>query len=100
MSDNKKPKIVFDPEFFRNFNGSQEQLDELVSKIQTMLDSGSLGTFDQDAIVISDASDLITELDELEAELEEEAQTAFDLAAKKYGLDDNGFIRFPFPTIH
>lgn len=38
----KKLKIVFAPGCFDNFEGTQEELDQLVSEIQQMLDSGEL----------------------------------------------------------
>jgi hypothetical protein len=38
--DEKKPKIIFDPEAFADFEGTQEELDELVSEIKTLFESG------------------------------------------------------------
>jgi len=33
-----KPKIVFDPAFFENFDGSQEELDQLMEEIMQMFE--------------------------------------------------------------
>lgn len=38
----KKLKIVFAPGCFDSFEGSQEELDQLVSEIQTMVENGDL----------------------------------------------------------
>ena len=38
----KKPKLVFTPGCFDNFDGTQEELDELLQHIQKMVDSGEL----------------------------------------------------------
>lgn len=40
MTEQKKMKIEFAPGCFDNFDGTQEELDELVTKIQEMFDSG------------------------------------------------------------
>ena len=41
MTDEKKPmKITFAPGCFDNFDGTQEELDELMTKIQEMFDTG------------------------------------------------------------
>jgi hypothetical protein len=40
MSADKKPKIIFAPGAFENFEGTQEELDELVSEITNMVESG------------------------------------------------------------
>ena len=42
MSENKTPKIVFAPGCFDNFDGTQEELDELVAEINRMVESGEL----------------------------------------------------------
>ena len=36
MTEEKKMKVVFAPGAFDNFEGSQEELDELIKEIQTM----------------------------------------------------------------
>jgi len=42
MSDAKKPKeIIFAPGCFDNFEGTQEELDELVAEIKTMFENGA-----------------------------------------------------------
>jgi hypothetical protein len=41
MSDEKKPlKIVFAPGCFDHFDGTQEELDELLAEIQRLVESG------------------------------------------------------------
>jgi len=40
--DNKTPKIIFAPGCFDSFEGTQEELDELVAEIQRLADSGEL----------------------------------------------------------
>lgn len=42
MSENKTPKIVFAPGCFDNFDGTQEELDELVAELNRMVESGEL----------------------------------------------------------
>lgn len=38
----KKPEIVFAPGCFDNFDGTQEELDELISEIHRMVESGEI----------------------------------------------------------
>ena len=40
--EQKKPEIVFAPGCFDNFEGTQEELDEMIAEIQRMVDSGEL----------------------------------------------------------
>lgn len=42
MSDEKPMKIVFVPGCFDNFDGTQEELDEMVAKIKEMVASGEI----------------------------------------------------------
>lgn len=43
MTDKEnKPEIVFAPGCFDNFDGTQEELDELIASIQQMVDSGAI----------------------------------------------------------
>ena len=66
MSDqNKKPiEIIFAPGCFDSFDGTQEELDELIQQIKTMAETGEL--FEKSEPV--DISDLIDETDPLEIE--------------------------------
>lgn len=41
-TDNAKPKLVFAPGCFDNFEGTQEELEELIKEIQRMFDSGEV----------------------------------------------------------
>lgn len=56
----KKPKIEFAPGCFDNFDGTQEELDELVKQITEMVESGEL--FD-DAVPLDDLEE--EEIDEM-----------------------------------
>ena len=42
MTEKKKPELVFAPGCFDSFEGSQEDLDELLAEIQRMVDTGEL----------------------------------------------------------
>ncbi len=42
MIEKKKPEIVFAPGCFDNFDGTQEELDELVAEINRLVDSGEI----------------------------------------------------------
>lgn len=42
MTDINKPKIVFAPGCFDDFEGTQEELDELIAEIHQLVDSGEL----------------------------------------------------------
>lgn len=39
MSESKTPKVVFAPGCFDSFDGSQEELDQLVGEIKTMFEN-------------------------------------------------------------
>jgi hypothetical protein len=62
--DKKKMEIVFAPGCFDNFDGTQEELDELIQQIKDMAESGTL--FENSVPV--DIEDLIDETDPLEIE--------------------------------
>jgi hypothetical protein len=42
MSKSAEPKIIFAPGCFDDFDGTQEELDELVASINKMVESGEL----------------------------------------------------------
>ena len=42
MTDPKKLKVEFAPGCFDNFDGTQEELDEMIAEIQRMADSGEM----------------------------------------------------------
>lgn len=42
MTDKKKPEIIFAPGCFDNFEGTQEELQELLAEIHRMLEDGTL----------------------------------------------------------
>ena len=66
--DKDKPiEIVFMPGCFDDFDGSQEELDELIKQIKDMAKTGEL--FDRATpIILDDIEDLIDETDPLEIE--------------------------------
>lgn len=42
MTEKKKPELVFMPGCFDSFEGSQEELDELLAEIQRLVDTGEI----------------------------------------------------------
>ena len=60
----KKIEIIFAPGCFDNFEGTQEELDEMIQQIKDMADSGEL--FDKSEPI--DIADLFDETDPLEIE--------------------------------
>jgi hypothetical protein len=40
MTDKEKPEVIFAPGCFDNFEGTQEELDQLVTEIKRMFESG------------------------------------------------------------
>lgn len=42
MTEKKKPELVFAPGCFDNFDGTQEELDELLAEIQRLVDTGEI----------------------------------------------------------
>jgi hypothetical protein len=69
--DSKKPKIIFAPGCFDHFEGSQEELDELIAEINRLVESGEL--FEKAEVI--DLEELI------EAELEDPDSIINDLAS-------------------
>jgi hypothetical protein len=68
MSKDKKiTEIVFMPGCFDGFEGTQEELDELIQQIKTMAETGEL--FEKSTTVnLDDIEDLIDETNPLEIE--------------------------------
>lgn len=65
--DKKKIEIIFAPGCFDNFDGTQEELDEMIQQIKKMAESGEL--FEQSMPVDLDGiEDLIDETNPLEIE--------------------------------
>jgi len=66
MTDETKPvKIIFDPGCFDDFDGTQEELDEMIAEIQRLADSGELF---ENAIPLEE-SDLLSEEEKEELNL-------------------------------
>jgi hypothetical protein len=73
MSDTEKKKleVVFAPGCFDDFEGSQEELDDLVAEISRLVESGEM--FEQEgSMVLSDMDLSDEELEELLVDLEED----------------------------
>ena len=62
--DKKKIEIIFAPGCFDNFEGTQEELDQMIQKIKDMAESGEL--FEQSTPV--DLDDLMDQTNPLEIE--------------------------------
>jgi hypothetical protein len=63
MSQNKKPvEVIFAPGAFDSFEGTQQELDELVAQIQQMAESGELSEKSR-ALSDQEAQELLGELD-------------------------------------
>jgi LmbE family N-acetylglucosaminyl deacetylase len=77
MTDEKKPiKIEFAPGCFDNFDGTQEELDELMKTIQDMFDSGEA---EMKAIPLEDM-------------LEEMSEEEMIELAEKLGIDPDEYM--------
>ena len=70
MTEKKTPEIVFAPGCFDNFDGTQEELDELVAEINRLVDSGEIfeksKPFDPDTLDDEELEMLAKVLDSLE----------------------------------
>lgn len=42
MNEQKKPELIFMPGCFDNFEGTQEELDEMIAEIQRLVDTGEI----------------------------------------------------------
>ena len=80
--EDKKIKIEFAPGCFDNFEGSQEELDELVAEITRMVESGEMleegSTVDIDSLMEEDpelAAALMRQLDLIENEQTDAGRT-------------------------
>lgn len=79
MNDtDKKLKIEFAPGCFNDFDGTQEELDDLVAEIQRLADTGELF---ENAIPLDDI-----ELDELDEEVKAVFEKAIEPANSKKRL--------------
>jgi methyltransferase-like protein len=87
--ENKSMKIVFAEGCFDDFDGTQEELDALVAQLTEMAESGEL-------LENSTPVNLESEDDEELKEFIENVVEQSKEADKKYGFDDEGFVKFPF----
>lgn len=88
--ENKPMKIVFAEGCFDDFEGTQEELDELVAHLTEMAASGellekSVPLDDLEILGYNSPEELIEELTEKAIE-----------ANETYGFDEEGFIKYPF----
>jgi hypothetical protein len=67
-NENKKPiEVIFAPGCFDSFDGTQEELDEMIQQIKKMAESGEL--FEKSTLVeLDDIQDIIDETNPLEIE--------------------------------
>lgn len=91
-SDDEQPKmkIVFAKGCFDDFDGTQEELDELVAQLTEMAESGELL---EKSVAVDDIE--ILGYDSPEELIEEIAEKAIE-ASEKYGFDEEGFVKYPF----
>jgi hypothetical protein len=74
MSENKKPvKVEFAPGAFDNFEGTQEELEELVSEIQNMFTSMTT-----EELAANSRSVSLDDLAELDEETQQQILSALD----------------------
>lgn len=90
--DNDKPKmkIVFAEGCFDDFEGTQEELDELVAQLTEMTESGELL---EKSVKLDDIE--ILGYDSPEELIEELTEKAIE-ANETYGFDEEGFVKYPF----
>lgn len=81
MTEKKKMEVVFAPGCFDNFDGTQEELDQLIKEIQESVDNGTL--FEKSSAVSIES--LLEEMSEEEVE---------DLISTIEQLDDEENIDF------
>jgi len=77
--ENKPMKIVFAEGCFDDFEGTQEELDELVAHITALAESGEL--FEKATPVEGELSEKLDVLAEAMAE---------------YDVDEHGYVKYPF----
>lgn len=79
MTEEKKPEIIFAPGCFDSFEGTQEELDELVAEIQKLVDSGEL--FENSRPL--DIDELIEQDPELAKQLSDQLAETFEETSKR-----------------
>lgn len=60
MTQDKKPEIIFAPGCFDNFDGTQEELQEMLAQIHQMLEDGTL--LENSEPISEEESEAITEM--------------------------------------
>ena len=87
MPENKKPmKVTFEPGCFDDFEGTQEELDDLVAEIQRMADTGELF---ENAVPLDDI-----DLDEMDEEVQAVFEKAIEPANSKKRLQVKHLLSF------
>jgi hypothetical protein len=79
MTDKKTPEIIFAPGCFDQFDGTQEELDELMAKIQEMFASGEAQAV---AVPLSELMEDLTE---------EELKELLDEVGEEIGVEELGY---------
>ena len=77
--ENRPMKIVFAEGCFDDFEGTQEELDELVAHIQELAESG----------------ELFEKATPLDGDIVEQLGGLAD-AVEEYDVDEHGYVKFPF----
>lgn len=88
-NENKSMKIVFAEGCFDDFDGTQEELDELVTQLTEMAESGELldnsTPIEFEELGYNSAEELVEDIANKAREIDEQ-----------YGFDEDGFVKFPF----
>ena len=82
-NENKPMKIVFAEGCFDDFEGTQEELDDLVAQLTAMAESGEL-------------LEKSTPVDFNFKSVESLGIVDKSIVTEKYGFDDDGFVKYPF----
>lgn len=77
--ENRPMKIVFAEGCFDDFEGTQEELDELVAHIQQLAESG----------------ELFEKAKPVEGDLAEQLDGLID-AVEEFDVDEHGYVKYPF----
>ena len=86
MTENKKLKVVFAPGSFDNFDGTQEELDEMLAEIHRLVDTGEL--FERSTALTEDS------FDELDEEIKVKLIEAMD------SIEDEDFDKSTAKKLH
>ena len=88
--EKKSMKLVFAKGCFDDFEGTQEELDDLVAHITALAESGEL--LEQSVPIDLDDVESVGMVELELAALVEQAKEV----QETYGFDEDGFVKFPF----